>query len=225
MKIKNDFVTNSSSTSFIFGPQNKDESVDTIFNLIKMICNEILIVYNKMKDDKRIVIPDTFEYGMYSNIELKNLLNDKYINNTFFCLPQNAYMYKYFINVVCMEKNSIEMLEDILKYITYQEYTMCSEFDIIVIHDTYDMDAYFAKECYNTFAFDYYSHLGIKEDEIRKIINSTEVKHHAFVREKLGKIYVKYEEFIFSSLFDIMLKYFSNYSNNVSTYIEREGEL
>lgn len=223
MKIKDDFVTNSSSTSFIFGSKNNDESVDTIFNLIRMICNELVLLYNRMKNDKRIIIPSTYEDGMFLDVKLKNLLNDEYVNNTLFCILQNPYMYKYFINLVCMEKEIIECLKDIIKYIKYNDYREYSEYDTIGIHETYCMDEDFAKDCYDDFAFDYYKNLGLEEANIYDIMNTIkDNNYNTFVIKNLGQVYVIYEEYIFGQLFDSTLEYFSNYSYNVYNYLERD---
>lgn len=220
MKVRNDFVTNSSSTSFIFG--NKNESVDTIFSLIRIICNELVLLYNSMKKDNRIEIA-YFEDEMFSDIELKNLLNKEYVNNTLFCVLGNPYIHKYFINLLYMEEETLLGLKEIIKFIRYDDYIENAEYEIIYIYDVDDMDEDYLKDCYYDFIYAYYRKLGLKDNNIEHIIDSNKstIVYEEFIKDNLGCIYVRYEEYIFCQLFDAILNYFSNYSSNFYSYLER----
>ena len=65
MKIRRDFVTNSSSSSFIIGKDGDNTNIDIIFNIIKEFYIEYLMKVQTLKDCAS-------KYHLYWNDDTKN---------------------------------------------------------------------------------------------------------------------------------------------------------
>lgn len=236
MKIRNDFVTNSSSTSFIFGtPNSITETVDTIFNLTRMISHEILFIrdmllisINDYSEYKKLVCLDVNSdnyYEKYVSLVKKLISSDdfelfysKLLSESFLVSEsENDDMYEFLS--MLNDKQSIEQYQQILNYSSYSNYANGLEYKDLYIYDVQESDKEFCNRNLHPLVTSYYYRKSddgyIDYDSIHnKIDNITNIK--SFVLNKLGNIYLSYEECSFMHIFENTLDYFSNISYNLS---------
>lgn len=233
MKIRNDFVTNSSSSSFIFGGINHFETVGSIYNLIRMISNEIKSLYNQIEEccksmnewkDLQVLFDNTDEFDSESEYESDFYweIYSKYVESGLLnYIFKNVLINSLFI---IFYKDEDELLHDIkyilinsgmtgfnaiLKYNSYADYCE-GDYCCISIYDVLDEnnDNDIVRECCYLFAEQYYKNESFME--VRKRINTMDKK--SFCLNKLGNILVEYEDSEFIRLFDESLKSFCNFS-------------
>ena len=77
MKIRTDFVTNSSSSSFIIGKKDDDVTIDTVYQKIRELYISHGKSYNEMIDYAMKKYPVTLENGDIDGVAYKELIWDK----------------------------------------------------------------------------------------------------------------------------------------------------
>lgn len=231
MKIRNDFITNSSSTSFIFGkPNSVIETVDTIFNFTRMISNEILFIYNSIlmslksgelkkfvdseADLDTINYYDILAYKLIKYHSFKNFYR-KLLSESFLVSSSDSdaiYEFIYLFN----DKQTLQIYQDILNYNSYIQYMNEKKEFLIYIYDIQELDK---ESCYRylcDLVRRYYNEsnkldpFSIQEN----IDNIPNMK--SFVLSHFGNIFLQYEECCLMDVFETTLDYYSSISYNLS---------
>lgn len=234
MKIRNDFITNSSSTSFIFGtPNSYTETVDTIFNFIRMISNEILFIYDSIlmsiNEDKYIKLiglskRNINDYTLYDRVNklikyhsfktfYRKLLSESFLVSE----SEDGGLYDFVY--IFQDKATINQYKKILNYNSYGNYINDLGYNIeLYIYDIEQLDEVFCSKRLRSIVLSYYYKQceddNIDYDLIQDKIDNTNIKF--FVLNKLGNIYLSYEECSFMDIFEETLDYYSNISYNLN---------
>lgn len=233
MRIKNDFVTNSSSTSFIFGaPNSYTETVDTIFNFIRMISNEILYIYDSIlmsiNEDEYIKLIGLSKRNnnVYTFYDIAMELMKYHSFNTFyrkllsesFLVSESEDDTLYDFVYLFHDKSAINQYKKILNYNSYDNYVNDLGCNIeLYIYDIAQLDEVFCSKRLRSIVVSYYYKQceddNIDYDLIQDKIDNTNIK--SFVLNKLGNIYLSYEECSFMNIFEETLDYYSEISYNL----------
>lgn len=222
MKIRNDFVTNSSSTSFIFGNTDNSESVETVYRLIRVIVNEIVTLYKRVslqiKDEEAYQkYINSNHYAKYLKYRLQLQKNEKYISvlgkemkNSFLCGDYN--------DICALFREGTEAMErfnDILRCYTYKQYEEYGELYILDIRDEKDSNI----EIMLGDIVSEYCDIE-RENLLHYTENVFKQNRKSFALKFIGPIFVYYSEDVdWLSLFEYTLAYFSTCSSHVHSYI------
>lgn len=160
MKIRTDFVTNSSSSSFIFGvPNGNTVSKESVFNDLKYIANEMLNIVNHLemiyfqdaKYKKRVLKVRTMGYK-YAPENRKKMEDLERSSKSLLCYLRNmsnlmfsvADCYSMFIN----EYDELESVKKFVKVPNYKTYEKdpIYNFKMLDFRDKKDSDDYFIEE-------------------------------------------------------------------------------
>lgn len=130
MKIRTDFVTNSSSSSFIFGkPLGVSVSKESVFNQLKIICSSMLfiideleMIYFKDEEYKKKVLFLRENCNDYSKISSVIDIVKKDSKNMFVYLVNKENL--EFSSQECFDvfTNELDVLTQIKKFVTYKNF-------------------------------------------------------------------------------------------------------
>lgn len=135
MKIRNDFVTNSSSSSFIFGePLGMTVSKESVFNQLKVICSNMLyiideleMIYFENEDYKKKILYLRKNYSNYNKISSVLGIVEKESKSLFSYLMNKEHL--DFSVQECFDVfiNELGVLTKIKKFVTYNSFNEYKE--------------------------------------------------------------------------------------------------
>lgn len=135
MKIRNDFVTNSSSSSFIFGePLGMTVSKESVFNQLKVICSNMLyiideleMIYFENEDYKKKILYLRKNYSNYNKISSVLGIVEKESKSLFSYLMNKESL--DFSVQECFDVfiNELGVLTKIKKFVTYNSFNEYKE--------------------------------------------------------------------------------------------------
>lgn len=135
MKIRNDFVTNSSSSSFIFGePLGMTVSKESVFNQLKVICSNMLyiideleMIYFENEDYKKKILYLRKNYSNYNKISSVLGIVEKESKSLFSYLMNKENL--DFSVQECFDVfiNELGVLTKIKKFVTYNSFNEYKE--------------------------------------------------------------------------------------------------
>lgn len=227
MKIKTDFVTNSSSTSFIVGsPGYISDTVDTVYNLSRMVIHEMYYIIDGVKNDIRnnklfidfkyvltLSIYDPNYHLLYRNYSKNKFINDlfiKYYNNSIFSVCVKNFE-DDIINLL-----KIELAEPTLEYeyilnnSTYNQYrensTSLELLNLSEVEEKYNLKSYLKASAYDYFVE--HENIEAYNEFLKKIelMNDTDIKE--FILNKLGSVFVSIKDDDYGSYFEYILQSF-----------------
>lgn len=135
MKIRNDFVTNSSSSSFIFGePLGMTVSKESVFNQLKMICSNMLyiideleMIYFENEDYKRNILYLRKNYSNYNKISSVLSIVEKESKSLFSYLMNKENMEFSAQDCFDVFVNELGVLTQIKEFVTYNSFNEYKE--------------------------------------------------------------------------------------------------
>lgn len=221
MKIRNDYVTNSSSTSFIFGtPGCVTESIETVYRLIRIIVNEILSFRNEVIKryegmESSGMSQSDCEHKLidvYWKLLNRSLLTCSYMDYeelTRFCLNTYEYEMSTYTNIMeneCYSFNTdliiVDVQRDNLKYLDGLRGSYF--YNITELEDSF---------------YEKYLNITKKEQEREELymydLDEYIKDDRVFMFENMGNICVSFEEGTHIELFSDTLDSFANYSYNL----------
>lgn len=135
MKIRNDFVTNSSSSSFIFGePLGMTVSKESVFNELKIICsnmlyiiNELEMIYFENEDYKKKILYLRKYYNNYDKIASMLNIVEKDSKSLFSYLMSKEDLSFSVDDCFDVFINELGVLTKIKKFVTYNTFNQYKE--------------------------------------------------------------------------------------------------
>lgn len=222
MKVRSDFITNSSSTSFIFGGTNNSESIETVYRLIRVISNEMMDLFKRVSFQLR----DEGVYKNYINytqkcdlhnivLSTKALMKDEKYISVLQNELKNSFLFGFCDDVLLMCTDSDEVLErhnEILSCNTYKVYEeVYGNIQIIDIKKEIDSELELLLSDI------------LNENNLSNLSSKTTKN---FVLDSLGSILVYYSwETTLLSYFDYTLDYFSSCSAHLRTSLSHNTVL
>lgn len=218
-------MTNSSSTSFILGTPGKiDDTVETVYSMIRIIANEICLIVNNVKDCiRRVDEYKKFRYILTLSIYhpdyqtlYKNYLANEFINDLYIKYYKSSIFSVFKGNIVsdiidCIKVELVEPTleyEYILKCSNYNQYrhnsTSIELLNVLDIKDKYDLKMYLEADAYQYFV----KYDGIKSytEYLYKLTLINDPKE--FILNKLGSVVVNIRDDDFNSSFEVLLTSF-----------------
>lgn len=221
MKIKTDFVTNSSSTSFIVGLPGNYDTVETVYNMIRIIVNEMIFIINNVKSNieeceefenvKYVLTLSIFQSDLYRNYlenEFINGLFIKHYNDSLFSICCKDFEEDLIVELKTELVEPTLEYEYILSNTTYNQYrensTNLELLNVLDIKEKDDLIMYLKVNGY-----DYFSEHGSVNsynEFIKQIELIPDIKR--FILNKIGSVIVNIRDDDFSSCFDTIVKHF-----------------